>query len=531
MTTKLEYTPLDEINQIHARLHASFRTGKTKPIDARKENIVKFAYMIKDNVEALQDALAVDLGRPKLESSFLEIDPLIKESIEVYKSVEKWAQPDKAPFSLNFAPMKPVVRKEPKGAVLVISPFNYPVWLAFSPVIGAIAAGCTVALKPSELTPATSTLLASLVAKYLPSDVVTVVNGAIPETTRLLDLPWGHIMYTGGGNVGRIVATAAAKHLTPVTLEVRPVLPTPLFYYLQKPRHHRPRIGHESRARRILWGKTINAGQTCVAPDYVLVPREGQDALVRELEVAYKEFYPQGAKSSDSYSRIISAGHWDRLKGMLDGTDGKVVLGGGSDADRDSKFIAPTVVKDVGGDDALMKSEIFGPILPIVPVKDVDAAIEYVNAKALASSDHPLALYVFTKNPSHLTKSLSLVVFDNTQSGAAVANDLIIHIAGSTAFLSAGLVLPDTEHILQSSRLIPLPTSVLPSTRLGFGPDTWGAVPSLHAAKAKKLSGLNPVTLPFPRPGTKAAGPWSKWATIMGVLAVLSAAFAKYSKK
>ncbi|KAF8741669.1 Dehydrogenase, partial [Rhizoctonia solani] len=521
MTTKLEYTPLDEINQIHARLHASFRTGKTKPIDTRKENIVKFAYMIKDNVEALQDALAVDLGRPKLESSFLEIDPLIKESIEVYKSVEKWAQPDKAPFSLNFAPMKPVVRKEPKGAVLVISPFNYPVWLAFSPVIGAIAAGCTVALKPSELTPATSALLASLVAKYLPSDVVTVVNGAIPETTRLLDLPWGHIMYTGGGNVGRIVATAAAKHLTPVTLELGGKSPVIID----------PASDMKVAARRILWGKTINAGQTCVAPDYVLVPREGQDALVRELEVAYKEFYPQGAKSSDSYSRIISAGHWDRLKGMLDGTDGKVVLGGGSDADRDSKFIAPTVVKDVGGDDALMKSEIFGPILPIVPVKDVDAAIEYVNAKALAPSDHPLALYVFTKNPSHLTKSLSLVVFDNTQSGAAVANDLIIHIAVDG--LPFGGVGPsgygahtskftfDTFTHFRSSIDSPGWLDLILGARF----------PPYTAAKAKKLSGLNPVTLPFPRPGTKAAGPWSKWATIMGVLAVLSAAFAKYSKK
>ncbi|CEL57774.1 hypothetical protein RSOLAG1IB_02518 [Rhizoctonia solani AG-1 IB] len=511
MTTKLEYTPLDEINQIHARLRASFRAGKTKPIDARKENIVRFGYMVKDNVEALQDALTADLGRPKLESLFLEINPLIKESIDVYKSVEKWARPDKAPFSLNFAAMKPVVRKEPKGVALIISPFNYPVWLALSPVIGAIAAGCAVVVKPSELTPATSGLLASLIAKYFPSDVVTVVNGAIPETTRLLDLPWDHIMYTGGGNVGKIVATAAAKHLTPVTLELGGKSPVIID----------PASDMKLAARRILWGKATNAGQTCVAPDYVIVPREGQDALVKELQAVYEEFYPQGAKSSDSYSRIISTGHWDRIKGMLDGTNGKVVLGGGADADRNTKFIAPTVVKDVGADDVLMKSEIFGPILPILPVKDVDAAIEYVNA-----NDHPLALYVFTKDPAFKSK-----VFDNTQSGAAVANDLMVHIAVD------GLPFGGVGPSGYGAHTAKFTFDTFTHFRSSIDSPGWldlilGArFPPYTAAKAKKLASLNPTSLPFPRPGEKAPSPWAKWAAIMSVLGLLSAALAKYSRK
>ncbi|CAE6386069.1 hypothetical protein BN14_00968 [Rhizoctonia solani AG-1 IB] len=511
MTTKLEYTPLDEINQIHARLRASFRAGRTKPIDARKENIVRFAYMVKDNVEALQDALTADLGRPKLESLFLEINPLIKESIEVYKSVEKWAQPDKAPFSLNFAAMKPVVRKEPKGVVLIISPFNYPVWLALGPLIGAIAAGCAVVLKPSELTPATSGLIASLIAKYFPSDVVTVVNGAIPEATRLLDLPWDHIMYTGSGNVGKIVATAAAKHLTPVTLELGGKSPVIID----------PASDMKLAARRILWGKVINAGQTCVAPDYVIVPREGQDALIKELQAVYEEFYPQGAKSSDSYSRIISTGHWDRIKGMLEGTNGKVVLGGGADADRNTKFIAPTVVKDVGADDVLMKSEIFGPILPILPVKDVDAAIEYVNA-----NDHPLALYVFTKDPAFKSK-----VFDNTQSGSAVANDLIIHIAVD------GLPFGGVGPSGYGAHTAKFTFDTFTHFRSSIDSPGWldlilGArFPPYTAAKAKKLTSLNPTNLPFPRPGEKAPSPWAKWATIMSILGILSAALAKYSRK
>ncbi|KEP52072.1 aldehyde dehydrogenase (NAD) family protein [Rhizoctonia solani 123E] len=510
MATKLAYTPLDEINQIHARLHASFRAGTTKPIAARKENLAKFAYMVKDNIGALQDALTADLGRPKVESLFLEINSLVKESVDTYKSVEKWARPDKAPFSLNFAPMKPVVRKEPKGVVLVISPFNYPVWLALSPAIGAIAAGCAVVVKPSELTPATSALLAELIAKYLPPDVITVVNGGIPETTRLLDLPWAHIFYTGGGNVGKIVATAAAKHLTPVTLELGGKSPVIID----------PTSDMKVAARRILWGKATNAGQTCVAPDYVLVPRDGQDALVNELQAAYKEFYPQGAKVSDSYSRIISTGHWDRVKGMLDGTSGKVVVGGGADADRESKFIAPTVVKDVDTDDTLMKSEIFGPILPIVPVRDVDAAIEYVNA-----NDHPLALYVFTKDPKFKAK-----VFDNTLSGAAVANDLIVHIAVDG--LPFGGVGPsgygahtakftfDTFTHLRASLDSPGWLDMILGVRF----------PPYTASKAKKLAGLTPTAVPFPRPGDKAPSPWAKWATVMAFLGILSAALAKFRK-
>ncbi|KAG8744904.1 hypothetical protein FRC10_009274 [Ceratobasidium sp. 414] len=359
MSNELVYTPIDEIEKIHARLNASFKSGKTKPVAARKVQLLKFAYMIKDNVDALQGALAADLGRPKLEANFLEIGPLIKEAVDVYKAVDKWAKTESAPFSLNFAAMKPVIRKEPKGVVLIISPFNYPIWLALTPLIGAIAAGCTAVIKPSELTPATSGLLASLVARYLDPDVVAIVNGAIPETTRLLELPWDHIMYTGNGNVGRIVATAAAKHLTPVTLELGGKSPVVVD----------PKSDLKVAARRILWGKATNAGQTCVAPDYVLVPEEGQDALVKELTAAYEKFYPNGAKASDSYSRIVSERHYDRVKQMVDETKGSVVLGGAGDADRTQKFIAPTVVKDVQGDDILMQSEIFGPVLPIVPVK------------------------------------------------------------------------------------------------------------------------------------------------------------------
>ncbi|KAG8679851.1 hypothetical protein FRC08_016697, partial [Ceratobasidium sp. 394] len=400
---------------------------------------------------------------------------------------------------------------EPKGVVLIISPFNYPVWLALTPLIGAIAAGCAAVIKPSELTPATSSLLASLVARYLDPDVVAVVNGAIPETTRLLELPWAHIMYTGNGNVGRIVATAAAKHLTPVTLELGGKSPVVID----------PKSDLKLAARRILWGKATNAGQTCVAPDYVLIPEEGQDAFVKELTAAYEQFYPNGAKASDSYSRIVSERHYDRVKRMVDETKGSVVLGGAGDADREQKFIAPTVVKDVQRDDILMQSEIFGPVLPIVPVKDVDAAIQYIN-----EHDHPLALYVFTTDPQFKAK-----VFDNTLSGAAAANEVIIRVGVDG--LPFGGVGPSGYGNHTSKYTFDIFTHLRSSIDSpGWVDVILGArFPPYTAAKEKRLASLGAMTIPFPRPGTAPKTPWARLTAILGLFGFLAALGARYAKK
>ncbi|KAL0959771.1 hypothetical protein HGRIS_011461 [Hohenbuehelia grisea] len=194
---KLEYTPLNEIENTHKALRDGFNSGKLKTIAYRKYQLLQLAYMMKDNAKRFEEALTSDLGRPPLESNFLEIGPSISEIKRVYECVDKWAKPERPPFSITFGAMRPVVRKEPKGVVLIISPFNYPVWLMIGPVAGALAAGNTVLMKPSENTPAVSSLLAELVSKYLDNDLVRVVNGAIPETTKLLELPWDHILYTG----------------------------------------------------------------------------------------------------------------------------------------------------------------------------------------------------------------------------------------------------------------------------------------------------------------------------------------------
>ncbi|KAF7425984.1 hypothetical protein PC9H_008346 [Pleurotus ostreatus] len=403
----MEFTPLDQIDKIHVELRSGFNSGKLKSLAYRKYQILQLGYLVQDNAERFNDALASDLGRPTLENNFLEIGPSIGDTKQAYQNVEKWSKPEKPAFSLNFTAMRPVVRKEPKGVVLIISPFNYPLWLTIGPVAGALAAGNAVAIKPSENTPAVSSLLAELVPKYLDQDLVRVVNGSIPETTKLLELQWDHILYTGSGRVGKIVAAAAAKHLTPVTLELGGKSPVVID----------PNCDLETAARRILWGKVANAGQTCVAPDYILVPRDFQDTFADALKNTYDKFYPESAKPSVSgaYARLITPQAFTRVNALLKGTKGTVVFGG--ETDEATKYIQPTVVKDVQPDDTLMSEEIFGPILPIVPVKDIDEAIAFINAR-----DHPLALYVFSSDNAVKAK-----VFDNTQSGAAIANEVLIH--------------------------------------------------------------------------------------------------------
>ncbi|KAF7311330.1 hypothetical protein MKEN_01034700 [Mycena kentingensis (nom. inval.)] len=423
MATTLAYTPLEEIEQIHADLRAGFATGKTKSIAFRKYLLLQLAYMLQDNSDAFVEALAKDLGRPQLETTFLEIGGSLSELVEAYKNVDAWAAPEKPPRKLNFMFMNPVSYKEPKGTVMIIAAYNYPLFLTFVPLAGAIAAGNTVVLKPSEACAAVARLMTELMPKYVDPAYIRVVNGAVAETTKMLDLPWDHILYTGSARVGKIVATAAAKHLTPVSLELGGK--SPVFVD--------PSSDLKLAAKRILWGKIANGGQTCVAPDYVMVPKEGQDKLVEEFKNAYAEFYPEAITTPptaphNTTTKMVNEAAFKRVYGILANTKGNVVFGGTELSDEATKFIAPTVVRDVGFQDSLMSEEIFGPVLPIVPVENMDAALDYVNAHG-----HPLALYVFTQNDA-----LKKKIFTNTQSGSATANETII-IPGITGLPFGGV--------------------------------------------------------------------------------------------
>ncbi|KAK0238104.1 NAD-aldehyde dehydrogenase [Armillaria nabsnona] len=405
--SKLNYTPVDEIDKIHAELSNTFKSGKVQPIAYRKYVLLQLGYLLKDNVARFEDALMADLGKPKVEVTFTEIGPSLSEIKDAYSNVEKWAKPEKPAFSMNYTPMRRVIYKQGKGVALIISPFNYPVNMSFGPIASAIAAGNTIAFKPSEQTPATSSLLAELFPKYVDPSVIRVVNGGVAETSKLLEHPWGHILFTGSGRVGRIIASAAAKTLTPVTLELGGK--SPVFVD--------PKCDLQMTTRRIFWGKIVNAGQSCVAPDYILVPKDFQDKFIEALKATNDSFYPTPEAEANSIGRLVSPQAYNRLSNLLKSTKGTIAFGG--KLDEATKYIQPTAVRDVSFDDPLMSEELFGPILPIVPVDNIDEAIKFVNAH-----DHPLALYVFSQDSEVKTK-----IINSTQSGAICMNETMTHVA------------------------------------------------------------------------------------------------------
>ncbi|MFJ8596962.1 aldehyde dehydrogenase family protein [Streptomyces sp. NPDC093598] len=363
-----------------ARLRATFRTGRTKPAEWRMTQLRRLRDMLTENGTDLAAALHTDLGKSATEAFRTEIDFTVREIDHTLDHLADWLRPEPAPAPAHLgADVTVWTQYDPLGVVLVIAPWNYPAQLLLAPVVGALAAGNAVIAKPSELAPATSAVLARLLPAYLDADAVAVVEGGVPETTALLAERFDHIFYTGNGTVGRIVLRAAAEHLTPVTLELGGKSPafvdcgTDLAVV----------------ADRLTRGKFLNAGQTCVAPDYVLTDPETAAALEPLLTNAVKALYGSDPAASGEYGRIINERHFDRLTGLLD--SGRTVVGGTSD--RATKYLAPTVLADVPPDAPVMREEIFGPILPIVTVPGLDEAIDFINDR-----DKPLALYVFTES-------------------------------------------------------------------------------------------------------------------------------------
>jgi len=295
---------------------------------------------------------------------------------------------------------------QPLGVVLVIAPWNYPIQLLMIPVAGAIAAGNAVVMKPSEVSSATSALLGKLVPQYFDKDAIAIVEGAVPETTQLLAEKFDHIFYTGNGTVGRVVMRAAAENLTPVTLELGGKSPT----IVDKS------ANLAIAGRRIAWAKYVNAGQTCVAPDYVLAHADIADKLVDEIRKSVNDFYGADPQQSGDFARISSPRHFSRLKAML--ASGKIAIGG--QTDEQQRYIAPTVLVDVTANDPVMQEEIFGPILPMLTVGSIDEAINFVNARP-----HPLALYVFSEDQKVNDK-----VVASTTSGGVTVNGTIFHMTG-----------------------------------------------------------------------------------------------------
>ena len=396
---------IEAIPSLVAGLRATFDSGKTRSLAWRKAQLEALIRFAQENDGALIEALRADMGKPEIEARVTDVGQVSIEAKLALKNLKKWTRPESA----GSIPLmgKSFVVRDPLGVVLIIAPWNYPVGLLLAPLVGAIAAGNAAVLKPSEVTANTSRVLAELLPKYLDTDAIALVEGGVPETSALLEERFDHIMYTGNGVVAKVVMEAAVRNLTPVTLELGGKSPCIVDSTADL----------EVAARRIAWGKFMNAGQTCIAPDYILVEESIEEELIGELKKSVESFYSGNTQDNPDYARIVNSRHHERVSKLIEGQD--VAFGGGTRAE--DCYIEPTVLRNVSPDSPVMQSEVFGPVLPVLRIKDVDEAIEFVNR-----GEKPLALYLFSNDSSTEERVLS-----STSSGGVTINGTILHIANS----------------------------------------------------------------------------------------------------
>ncbi|MFN6526992.1 aldehyde dehydrogenase [Nostoc sp. ChiSLP03a] len=400
-------TELSNIGNIFQTQRDFFQTGKTKDVNFRIEQLKNLKQAIIEHEQSIVEALQADLHKPEVETYLTEIS-VIKDIDYAIKHLQNWTKPQKAAVSWDFFSYSARIYPEPLGVVLIIGPWNYPFQLIISPLIGAIAAGNCAIIKPSEIASHTSDVIAKIIAKHFDPAYLAVVEGGVEASQKLLAEKFDHIFFTGGTAVGKIIMAAAAKYLTPVTLELGGKSPCIVD----------TDINLEHTVRRITWGKFINAGQTCIAPDYLLVNKTIKKDLINGLEKSLKEFYGENPASSPDYARIISQKHFERLVSFL--KDGEVVIGGENQPSE--RYIAPTLIDHVSLEDSVMQEEIFGPILPIIEYTDIAEAIALINSRP-----KPLALYLFSQD-----KNLQKRVLQETSSGGVCINDTVMQVGVSS---------------------------------------------------------------------------------------------------
>jgi aldehyde dehydrogenase (NAD+) len=374
-------------------------------IDYRKETLVKLLNNVIIHENEIVQALYDDFKKPEFEAVLTETNYVISELKDTIKNIHSWAKVKKVlPSILNF-PSTDYIYKEPYGKVLIIAPWNYPFQLALCPLVSAVAAGNQVVLKPSELTPKTSAIIAKIIANTFHPNHVNVIEGGVEASQNLLSQRWDYIFFTGSVAVGKIVAQAAAVNLTPVTLELGGKNPCIVD----------ASANLKLAAKRIVWGKFINAGQTCIAPDYILIQKEVKNKFVTYLKDEITAAYGHNPKESPDFARIVNPKNWNRLVSMLDPE--KVIFGGKSD--EEDCYISPTLIDESSLDSLIMKDEIFGPILPILSYES-EADINVIISKY----EKPLSLYVFTKNNSFAKNIIQTYSF-----GGGCINDTVIHFS------------------------------------------------------------------------------------------------------
>lgn len=383
---------------------AFFATGKTKEYKFRVAQLNKLLGLIQEHDQLILDAVHADLRKPAIEAYGSEVLGAFSEIKYVLKHLQAWMKPQKVGTPINLFPSSSYIYTEPLGVVLIIAPWNYPFALTIQPLIGAIAAGNCTILKPSEHAPHTSSAIAKIINNNFDPNFITAIEGGIETNQALLAEQFDHIFFTGGTAIGKIVMEAAAKHLTPVTLELGGKSPCIVD----------ETCNLDITAKRIIWGKFYNAGQTCVAPDYLLVQKNIKPVLIEKLVAQVKTFFGENPQQSPDFGRIVNDRQFDRLVSLLN--ESPVLIGGNSD--KCDRYIAPTLIDQVSPNSKIMAEEIFGPILPILEYDQLSDAIAFVNTQP-----KPLALYFFSSNKQNQER-----ILQETSYGGGCFNDLIMHL-------------------------------------------------------------------------------------------------------
>jgi len=433
-----------------------FNQGKTLPIETRRNALKALKACVKKHESDIMTALKTDLGKSETESYMSEIGMLYEDINYTLKHLSSWARPKHVSTPPSISPATSVIQQCPYGVVLVIAPWNYPLLLSLSPLVGALAAGNCCVVKPSELAPASASIITTIIEETFDSHLVTAVNGGVDESKALLEQSFDYIFYTGNTAVGRYVMQKAAEHLTPVTLELGGKSPVIIS------RSANLRLA----ARRIAFGKCMNLGQTCVAPDYVLIEEPVHDEFIRLIKEEIIKMYGTNPLDNKSYGKIINRRHYDRICKLIDA--GKVVFGG--ETDEEGVRFSPTIMDNVSADDAVMKEEIFGPVLPVIKIANIEEAMRFVQQRP-----HPLALYLFS-NDSHEQKK----VMQGLQYGGGCINDVVIHLSnlnlpfggigesgmGSYHGKASFQTFSHAQSVVKSSSFIDMPVRYQPYTKM-----------------------------------------------------------------
>ena len=400
---------MEDILNIFNKQKEFFASNETNNIDFRINTLKKLKMIIKENEGVIMEALYKDLKKSEFEAFATEVGILYDELNLHIKKLKSWAKKEKRRTPIVHFPAKSYIYKEPYGVTLIIGPFNYPFQLIISPLIGAISAGNCAVIKPSENSVNTALLLEKLINENFDEKYIKVVNplGGKDTVSYLLDLKFDYIFFTGSIRVGKIIAEKAAKNLIPITLELGGKSPCIVD----------ETANLDLAAKRIVWGKFLNAGQTCVAPDYILIEKSIKDYFLMSLKSEIISQFGSNIKSSPDFPRLINKTSLDRVKTYLN--DGDIYFGG--NFDDEDLFMEPTILTNIKNQSNIMEDEIFGPILPIIEYSSIDNAISYIHSK-----EKPLALYYFSENKDNINKVLS-----NVSSGGATINDTIIHVASS----------------------------------------------------------------------------------------------------